>query len=285
MEFEVPDPVRDKELGRFLRDRRARLTPQAIGLAPGERRRTPGLRREEVAQLANISTTWYTWLEQGRGIRPSLSVLEALARTLRLGPDEHGHLLALCGYTDVLVPHPAAEVLVPEAVQTMLDALNPVPAYVLNLRCDILAWNDAQRAFMADFSQLPADERNALWLWLNHPALRRMVLNWSANADALVARWRGIAVPHAGRADIEDMVTRMNSSSAEFRDRWNRLEIRNTSAVKIFDHPRVGRVDVQVVVLEILEMPETFLVSYTPADPVSASRLPLLLETDRPGFQ
>jgi transcriptional regulator with XRE-family HTH domain len=277
----MSDLERRKELGRFLRDRRARLTPQAVGLPPGERRRTPGLRREEVAQLTHISATWYTWLEQGRGARPSLAVLDGLTRALRLGPDEHDHLLALCGYTDVLVPEPSAGAGVPLAVQTMLDALNPIPAYVINLRYDVLAWNDAQRAFAVDYARLPAGERNTLWLLFHHPAMRRRLLDWSTDADAMVAQFRAITARDVGRPDFIELLARLNSSSEEFRTRWNQHEVRAIAPrVKQCRHPSTGRIDLEAVTMDLIGTPDARLVAFIPADPASAARLPLLLNRD-----
>ncbi|GII54950.1 transcriptional regulator [Planotetraspora thailandica] len=274
----MSDLERRRELGRFLRDRRARLTPQAVGLPPGERRRTPGLRREEVAQLTHISTTWYTWLEQGRGSRPSLAVLDALARALRLGPDEHDHLLALCGYTDTLPVERTSGPRVAPAVQTMLDALNPIPAYVINLRYDVLAWNDAQRAFTVDYPRLPAGERNTLWLLFHHPVMRQRFLDWSTDADVMVAQFRAITARQAGRADLVELLNRLTSSSEEFRNRWTRHEVRAVAPrVKQCRHPSTGRIDLEAVTTEIVGATDLRLVAFTPADPASAARLPLLL--------
>jgi transcriptional regulator with XRE-family HTH domain len=282
----VSDLERRKELGRFLTDRRARLSPQTVGLPPGERRRTPGLRREEVAQLAHISTTWYTWLEQGRGARPSAAVIDALAKALRLNPDEHAHLLALCGYTDVLVPDsaaagPAVAERIPAAVQRVLDAMNPIPAYVVNLRYDILAWNDAQRAFMVDYARLPVDERNVLWLLFHHPAMRRRSLDWGVEADAFVAQFRTLTARHVGRPDLIELLDRLCASSDEFRSRWEQREVRTIALrKKKYRHPVIGRVDLEPAMMELIGVPEARLVAYTPADAATAARLALLLKTD-----
>jgi hypothetical protein len=185
---------------------------------------------------------------QGRGTRPSLQVLDALTRALRLSPDEHDHLLALAGYTDVLAPDAPGGARVPTAVQTMLDALNPVPAYVINLRYDVLAWNDAQRAFAIDYPRLPADERNTLWLLFHHPALRRRFLDWGADADAMVAQFRAITARHVGQPQFTELLARLNSSSEEFRTRWNRHEVRAVAPrVKQCHHPNTGRLDLEAV--------------------------------------
>jgi hypothetical protein len=196
---------------------------------------------------------------------------------LRLGADEHDHLLALCGYTDVL----AAEARVPMAVQTMLDALDPVPAYVINLRYDVLASNAAQRAFAVDYARLPPVERNTLWLLFHHPAMRRRFLDWGADADVMVARFRAITARNVGRPDLTELLDRLTSSSEEFRARWDRHEVRAVAPrVKQCRHPSTGRIDLETVTTNLVGLPEARLVAFTPADPASAARLPLLLLGD-----
>src|SRR5689334_19482042 len=153
---------RRRELAAFLRSRRERLTPAEVGLPAGGRRRTPGLRREEVASLAGVGMTWYTWLEQGRDINASDQVLAALARTLRLDPHEQAHLFTLAG-----VPVAGAssddQVISPE-IRAVLDQLHPYPAYVTNGRYDLLAYNRAYTALLGNLDALPFLERNTLWI-------------------------------------------------------------------------------------------------------------------------
>src|SRR6266567_878699 len=151
--------TRRAELGSFLRSRRERITPEDVGLPPGLRRRTAGLRREEVAQLAGVGVTWYTWLEQGRPINASAQVLEAVARTLRLDESERSHLFTLAGVPDTTSR--VAEICEP-AVRELVEALDPYPAFVVSPRYDILAWNRAEASLKGDYSSLPDRYRNVL---------------------------------------------------------------------------------------------------------------------------
>jgi transcriptional regulator with XRE-family HTH domain len=166
-----PDQVRRDELASFLRSRRERLRPEDVGLTPYGRRRTPGLRREEVAQLAGVGVTWYTWLEQGRDINVSTQVLEALARTLHFDRHEHAHLMALAGAPDA-TPLKQCPTVTP-GVLTLLGQLDPSPAVVMNARRDLLAHNDAYLRIFPELLEVPAADRNLLWLLFTHPAWRR----------------------------------------------------------------------------------------------------------------
>ena len=146
--------LRRQELGTFLRSRRERITPQQIGLAPGGRRRTPGLRREELAQTAGVGVTWYTWLEQGRDINVSAQVMEAVCRALMLDPDERAHAMTLAGLDDHFIAKECQTVA--PAVQVMLDQLSPFPASVVNARFDVLAYNDVYSRLIADMERDPS---------------------------------------------------------------------------------------------------------------------------------
>ena len=183
------DEERLSELSQFLRTRRERLGPADIGLAPGRRRRTPGLRREEVAQLAGVSATWYTWLEQGRPVRASEAVLERLGRVLRLDPAEHRHLFVLAR------GHPPADptdapAIVDSRLQTVLDAL-PYPAYAATNGWTVVAWNRAARLVFADYEALSGRERNIVWMAFTDPDHRRMAVNWEEQARSTLALFPG----------------------------------------------------------------------------------------------
>ena len=159
---------RRQTLADFLRQRRARLSPTDVGLPPGIRRRTPGLRREEVAQLANIGTSWYVWLEQGRNVHPSAPVLESLAQALRLTPNERRHLFLLAGQPIPPPVSPAQESIGP-ALQQVLDDLNPSPAYVMGRRYDYLGWNKAADALFAISEASSPYARNLVWRLFTSP--------------------------------------------------------------------------------------------------------------------
>src|SRR4051794_9201609 len=171
--------ARRDELASFLRNRRERITPLDVGLPVVGRRRTPGLRREEVAQLAGVGVTWYTWLEQGRDIHPSPEVLEAIARTLQLDRTERQHLLTLAGAPFDPASGPACYAASP-TVRSLLDQLEPFPAVVQNSRYDLLAYNGAYGHLVVDLDELPPEDRNSLWLLATHPAYRAALPDWEA---------------------------------------------------------------------------------------------------------
>src|SRR5438270_1294027 len=186
--------ARRDELGAFLRSRRERVTPEEVGLAPGLRRRTPGLRREEVAQLAGVGVTWYTWLEQGRPINASAQVLEAVARTLRLDDSERSHLFTLAGVQD---PETRVVRVCEPALRELVEAMDPYPALLVSARYDILAWNRAEAALKGDYSSLPERYRNVLWLLFTQPAWRELLVD-QGDVAYLVARFRAAMAEHIG---------------------------------------------------------------------------------------
>src|SRR5579864_5056867 len=178
-----------QELGDFLRTRRAKLTPEEVGLPRGSRRKTPGLRRVEVAQLVGVSVDWYTWLEQGRSITPSTQVLERLVQTLRLDTQERTHLFLLAQQQ----PPPALlqepEIVSP-ALQRFLDQFGARPAFVSGRRWDILAWNDAGCAVFGDFRRMTTRERNTIWGIFTNPLSRQYVVDWEEDARQILAQFR-----------------------------------------------------------------------------------------------
>jgi transcriptional regulator with XRE-family HTH domain len=190
-----------------LRSRRERLTPADVGLPNGFRRRTPGLRREEVAMLADVGTTWYTWLEQGRDVRPSNELLSALAEALRLDPTERRHLFALYDQRVPERPPPGPE-RVDEPLRRMLDSLTGQPAFVLGRRWDVLAWNRAAEVVYGPYGRLEGDERNMLHMVFADPDHRRLLVDWEAVARLSLAMFRRIA--HATPA------TRISSALSRF---------------------------------------------------------------------
>ncbi|MFY0581019.1 helix-turn-helix transcriptional regulator [Cystobacter fuscus] len=206
------------ELGHFLRTRRARLRPSDVGLPEGARRRTPGLRREEVAQLADVGVSWYTWLEQGRDIHVSEPLLERLAQALRLTPTERAHLFALAQGRPAASPliAPAG---VSEALQRVLD-VHPFPALVATMRWDYLAWNTAAVRLYGDFSKLTPALRNGLWRLFTDPDRRRMIPAWEQNARASVQRFRLDAARSADRSAFDELAAALSRVSPEFARWW-----------------------------------------------------------------
>src|SRR5262245_28095485 len=182
------DELRRRELAGFLRSRRERITPAQVGLRPSRRRRTPGLRREEVAQLAGVGVTWYTWLEQGRDIHASAQVLDAIARTLLFDPHERSHLFTLAGSPDTTIAGECQSV--PPTVQMLLDQLEPFPDLAVNGRYYLLAFNRIWASAFPSLETVPFEDRNCLWLIFTHPEWREVILDWDDTVSRMVALYR-----------------------------------------------------------------------------------------------
>ena len=237
---------RHTDLANFLRTRRARLSPVQAGLPMRARRRTPGLRREEVAELIGVSATWYTWLEQGRDIMVSVEVIENLARVLQLSPDERIHLFRLARRSA-----PAASPQWPEAVSPafhdLLRALEPHPAHIRDHRWDVLAWNRAE-ALVADWAALPPAERNVVWYHFAHPRLRQLMVDWENEASTLLALFRMESTRYRDDPWLHSLIERLLQVSAEFRQWWPQHDVRQEKEQPIaFQPPGVGRLVLQPV--------------------------------------
>lgn len=226
-----------RELGDFLRSRRERLRPEAVGLAAGRRRRTAGLRREEVAELAGIGIDWYVRLEQGRDVNPSAATLEALARALRLSAVEHTHLRALAA---ARVRAPFVREVVPDTLRRLVESLNQ-PAYLTGQRWDILAWNDAADLVFG-FSRRAEADRNSLISVLTNPATRTTFADgWEAEARRMVGQFRATYDLWAGDPAFEDLVTRLRAGSPEFEAWWDSHDVGGPGAgLKLLAHPDTG---------------------------------------------
>jgi transcriptional regulator with XRE-family HTH domain len=254
-------------LGQLLRSRRERLVPADVGLPPGSRRRTVGLRREEVALLANVSTTYYTFLEQGRPVRPSVQVLDALAAALRLSAAERRYLQVLAhgpggaAATEATAPPEDIDRQVVELVQR----LDPFPTLVKGRRWDVLAANPAARELFTDWDALPAGERNLVrWMFTTDRA-REVYLEWELEARAMLGRFRLAAARHPGDPDFEDMIARLRRDSPLVREWWPRHDVTGMgSGSKKLLHPRLGPTDYSHVVLQTADNPDQTLVTYSP---------------------
>ena len=249
------------ELGDFLRSRRARLTPKAVGLPIGLRRRTAGLRREEVAELAGISVDWYIRLEQGRSVTPSLATINALGQALRLTKAEQGHLRALTGKKE----RPDFEIeTVPDTIRRMVESLNQ-PAYVTGRRWDILAWNSAAEDIFA-FSRVPPERRNTLICVLTDPRLRRLFgTSWYDEARRMVAQFRGTYDLWAGDPAFVDLLKRLRDGCPEFGGWWKDHDIRSGAAgQKTLAHPKKGALRYAYVTFQANDDPALKLAIYTP---------------------
>ncbi|MDH4654083.1 MULTISPECIES: helix-turn-helix transcriptional regulator [unclassified Pseudomonas] len=211
------------ELAEFLRSRRERISPEEVGLPTGSRRRTPGLRREEVATLAGVGLSWYTWLEQGREISVSATFLDNLSRALKLDAAERRHLFLLAHQR--LPPEPGRTwCVVPPLIHRLMGDLPSRPAYVLNLRWDVLAWNAAaDRVF--GFSALPADRRNLLWMLFTSPAMRALFTPWEEQALQMLSSFRRDFVRATQDPEIVALVKELLKVSPDFRIWWRQQDI------------------------------------------------------------
>ncbi|MEU8682431.1 helix-turn-helix transcriptional regulator [Streptomyces sp. NPDC048611] len=264
--------ARRAELAAFLRSRRERITPEQVGLPRGARRRTPGLRREEVAHLGAVGVTWYTWLEQGRDIHVSPQVLDAVARALLLDRAERSHLFSLAGAVD---PVPGRECTgVTRELRQILEQLSPFPAAVQNSRFDILAYNPTYGRLLCDLDALPEEDRNCMWLAFTHPEWRAGVGDLEATMRVMAAKFRASMAEHLAEPAWKALVARLTEASPEFRAIWAQHEIlRPVSAVKLFRHPRVGTLQLTATSLWTGPNDGPKLLSYTPVDETSRERL------------
>jgi transcriptional regulator with XRE-family HTH domain len=267
------DPAASRrEAGDFLRSRRERLTPPDVGLPNGFRRRTPGLRREEVAMLAGVGTAWYTWLEQGRDVRPSNEVLSALAAALRLDPTERRHLFVLHD-RPAQEPRATGPERVDEPLRRMLDSLTGQVAFVLGRRWDILAWNRAAEVVFGPYGRLEGDERNTLHMVFADPDHRRLLVDWEAVARASLAMFRADCARYAGDPDFERLVARLTRLSPEFAQWWPQREVaRPLAGQKRIDHPTAGRMVFEYSSLGVSDPPDMKLIVFTPLEDEGTAR-------------
>jgi transcriptional regulator with XRE-family HTH domain len=261
---ENPVGLRRSELAAFLRSRRERISPENVGLPAGHRRRTAGLRREEVAQLAGVGVTWYTWLEQGRPIRASVQVLEAVARTLQLDIAERQHLFRLAEVPDAAAPDAACLKLSPE-IRAILDGLSPMPASVVTERFDILAWNTAYGVLFPRTAEVPAAERNSLLYSFTGADCCCVVQNRGAQRAAMVAQLRAAYGHHVGDPAWTGFIRRMEAASPEFAAMWATQDVAQPAYhSKVFRHPLYPRLEMTSTSFAVQTAPGTRMVVYTP---------------------
>ncbi|MGY0061957.1 helix-turn-helix transcriptional regulator [Streptomyces sp. LZ34] len=264
--------IRRGELAAFLRSRRERITPEQVGLPHGRRRRTPGLRREEVAQLAAVGVTWYTWLEQARDIHVSTQVLDSIARALLLDRSEREHLFALSGAVD---PSPGSQCAgVTPALELMLEQLEPFPACLQNARFDILAYNRTYGRLLCDLDAVPPEDRNGLWLAFTHDEWRASMVDRDESVRLMAAKFRASMAEHLAEPPWKALLKRLQDASPEFREVWARHEVlRPGDKVKVFRQAQVGTLRVTATSLWTGPNSGPKLVAYTPADAETHERL------------
>ncbi|WP_046733234.1 helix-turn-helix transcriptional regulator [Streptomyces humi] len=269
---------RRPELAAFLRTRRARVTPADVGMPPGLRRRTPGLRREEVAQLSGVGVTWYTWLEQGRPINASPQVLDAVARTLRLDTPEREHLYRLAEVAYAPAPEGLSRSVAAE-VQGIIDALDPLMAVVYTSRYDVLATNAAYRDLFLVPETVRIGVPNVLWTLFTVPEEDSPVVHLERELPMMVATLRSSYGRHVGEPAWEDFIRALSRTSARFARLWASGAVAQPGPrVKTFRHGAVGEVRMTSQSLSVDGMPESRIVVYTPEDERAREKVALLRE-------
>lgn len=260
------DAERREELADFLRTRRARLSPSDVGLPPGVRRKTVGLRREEVAQLANVGVTWYTWLEQGRDIHVSRQILESLAQVLKLNTEERAYLFSLANHPLLPVPDDVQREEASPLLQRFLDQLEANPAYIIGRRWDLLAWNRAACAVIGDFRAIAPEQRNIVRFVFTNQEFRHRIVDWEGVAQRVLAQFRASSGRAPGDPGFAALIEDLKGSSREFRLWWPRHEVRGRQdGRKELVHPQVGHLFLEHTTFQVSEAPEQQIVVYLAA--------------------
>ena len=265
-------------LGTYLKDRRAKLDPTAFGF-PLKRRRTPGLRREEVAQRANVSATWYTWLEQGRGGAPSADVLDRIARAMMLTDVEREHLFLLG-----LGRPPEARYHEPDGIsprlQRLLDTLEYSPAFIRTATWDVIAWNNAAAVVLTDYSTLPYGQRNVLRIMFRDSRIRAAQPNWQSVARYVVASFRADVARAGAARNVQSLVDELCATSPEFAAMWRDNDVRgHGDGSKVLHHPIAGPLSMEFSGFAVDGRPDLNMVIYNPATPADADKIRALLKS------
>lgn len=267
--------MKDNTLGNYLRDRRTKLDPAALGFST-KRRRTAGLRREEVAQRANMSATWYTWLEQGRGGSPSVAVLERISVALMMTEAEREHLFLLAlGHSPAPKTQPNNGIT--PRLQRLLDSMEGTPAMVKTCTWDIVAWNNAASAVFFKYEELPPEQRNTLRLMFLSPQVRAAQTDWESVARFVVETFRA-DVTRVGR-DVTDFVAELSRLSPEFERIWNENNVRSHGeAMKTLRHPSVGMLQLDVSSFVVDGRPDLTMNVYVPVTQADKDKIQTLLQ-------
>jgi transcriptional regulator with XRE-family HTH domain len=271
--------ARRTELAAFLRARRERISPEDVGLPPGTRRRTAGLRREELAQLAGVGVTWYTWLEQGRPINVSVQVLDAVATTLRLDAVERAHLFRLADLPGTATAvSDCGDCPLPPEVQRILDGIT-LPACVLTERFDVIAWNVVYAALFPGVCEAPPGERNTLLVSLTAPPCCSPLQDHERHCLALVGQLRAAYGRHVGDPAWTHFIRRLEAISPAFTEAWASHDVAQpTRHTKRFRHPTFGHLTTTSTSFAVAAVPGARLVVYTPDDETSEKALARLAE-------
>lgn len=258
-------------LGEFLQSRRARVRPEDVGLRPGPDRRVTGLRREEAALLANVSVDYYVRLEQGRAANPSVAVLTAVADALRMGHAERDHLRSLACAAPPAVPPKTP---VRPQLKAMIDAMQDLPAIVVDRLSNVLAWNSAALEVVADFES--SAHRNLARLYFLDPDSRDYYADWETVAQDAVAVLRRASAGYADDTELAALVEELRAASPEFERFWTSQDVQNRShCPKILNHPVAGQLTFSLESLQLPGDDAQFVITYTPADQATAAWLSL----------
>ncbi|RCV55058.1 helix-turn-helix domain-containing protein [Marinitenerispora sediminis] len=265
------EPARGKELGRFLRSHREQIPPSAVGLPETPRRRTPGLRREEVATLAGVGLAWYSWLEQGR-VNASKQVLDAIARALRLDGASYRYMLILAG----LQPPPADEERhdsLARRLDPLLDQWTNGPAVLLDRRFDFSAWNLAYASVWGDPAELPESRRNLMWYLAADPGARRLVVDWRAYAVAVLHQFRAQTGPIGDDKRVQEVYGLLREDAPDLADWWDCQGVADLTVAELAVRPAGDPVRLTYAALRPVDDPDSLLILQSPADPESQRRL------------
>jgi transcriptional regulator with XRE-family HTH domain len=259
-------------LGTYLKDRRSKLDPAAFGFGGG-RRRTPGLRREEVAHRANVSATWYTWLEQGRGGAPSADVLERIAKALVLTDAEREHLFLIGLGRPPEVRYRPIEGVTPR-LQRILDAFAVSPAIVRTLTWDVVAWNNAAAAVLTDYGKLKPEQRNILRMMFSAGHVRELQFDWKAVARFVVAAFRADVARAGAQEHVQTLVDELSRSSPDFAAMWRENDVQtHGGGTKRLRHPKLGTLELEYSAFAVDDRPDLTMVVYNPVDEHTADKV------------
>lgn len=264
----MSDSLRHQSLSEFLKTHRAKLQPDSVGLSAGSRRRTPGLRREEVAQLAGVSTTWYTWLEQGRDISVSTQVLDSIASALRLNDDERKYLFVLAtGQQEHAIISSEPPKMSP-ATALILDKLDYFPTIVSDRKCNVVGWNKAAATVFIDFSAVPPEERNIIWLLFTRKEFKALASNWNDFIRGFVAIFRSYYGQFIGDPWYNEFIELIQRRNPEFSTFWNHNEVNSAPEFSIeFRHAKAGKMLFDLTTLQIQGNSDLRCSVYTPSVP------------------
>lgn len=261
-------PARLQALSSFLKTQRAKISPESVGLPAGIRRRTPGLRREEVAQLAGVSTTWYTWLEQGREIQVSSSVLDCVATALKLTADERKYLFSLAmdaGKSNQLLSYQEESRISP-SLQKIIQELRLCPVIISDHRCYIVGWNEAASHIFLNFDRIPPDERNLIQLLFTRREFRRLAVNWEQFVSDYLAMFRAYYGEYMEDGWYESFLLEMKSAHPDFNRLWEQSKVSAAPDVQLeFRHAKAGKMMFELTSLQVQGNSDLRCSIYTPA--------------------